>query len=342
MNKTYKHLSLEEREKLFVLHNLGMSLRKIAEILGRSDSTLGRELKRNKTGIGKQSREYLVFQYVPCRAQRKAERRALKQRTKAPLKEPLIFLYVREHLRKPYWWSPEIIAGRLAKDFPGKLITKETIYRYIYARQNRQSKLWQYLTLGRKKRMATLGRKVRHNGKIPNAVSIDLRPVEVGLRTSAGHWETDNVVGKQIDKTVLSVTVERLTRLTVMSLTNRTTNGKSQAVIDRLKVFPQTFRSTITADNGKEMTNHEVISRSLGMSTYFCHAYHSWEKGTVENTNGRIRRFIPKGVSLDHYTEEEIRAFERHLNSTPRKCLDFLTPYEKMMEVLINNCCTSE
>ncbi len=341
MKKRYKHLDLEEREKLFVFRQMGLSLREIAKRLNRSDTTLGRELKRNKTGVGKHSREYLVFKYVPCRAQKKSEKRALKQRSKAPLKEPLIFLYVREHLRAPYLWTPEIIAGRLRRDFPTKKITKETIYRYVYARKNRRYKMWQYLTLGRKKRMVTFGRKVRHNGKIPNATSIDLRPPEVNLRTSVGHWETDNMVGKQVDKTALSVTVERLSRLTLMSLTNRTAAGKTEVVINRLKMFPKTVRQTLTADNGKEMTNHEVISHSLRISTYFCHAYHSWEKGTVENTNGRIRRFIPKGVSLDDYTKEEIRAYEYHLNSTPRKCLDYLTPYEKMREVLTNNCCTS-
>ncbi len=126
-----------------------------------------------------------------------------------------------------------------------------------------------------------------------------------------------------------------------MSLTNRTATGKTEVVIDRLKMFPKDFRLTLTADNGKENSNHEAISSSLSLSTYFCHAYHSWEKGTVENTNGRVRRFIPKGVSLDKYTKEEIGAYEWHLNSTPRKCLDYLTPYEKMWEVLTNNCCTS-
>lgn len=341
MKKKYCHLSLEEREKLFVFHNLGMSLRDIAKILGRSDSSLGCELKRNKTGKGKNSKEYLLFKYVPCRAQRKADKRSFKQRLKAPLKEPLIFVYVREHLRKPYLWSPETIAGRFNRDFPTKKITKETIYRYIYAKKSRRYKLWQYLTIGRKKRMKLNGRTVRHDSKIPGAISIDFRPAEISLRTSAGHWETDNVIGKQIDKTVLSVTVERLTRLTLMSLTNRTANGKTEVVINRLKMFPKELRNTLTADNGSEMTNHEAISHSLNLSIYFCHAYHSWEKGTVENTNGRIRRFIPKGTSLDGYTHDEIGAYEHHLNSTPRKCLDYLTPYEKMWEVLNINCCTS-
>lgn len=341
MKIKYNHLSLEEREELFAFHEQGLSLRDIAKILGRSNTTIGRELKRNKTGSRKKSREYLTFKYIPCRAQRKAERRGFRQRAKAPLKEPLIFLYVREHLRVPYLWSPEIIAGRLNRDFPDKKITKETIYRYIYAKQSRRYKLWQYLTIGRKKRMRVCGRKVRHNSKIPNATSIDLRPIEVENRTSVGHWETDNIIGKLTDKIALSVTVERLTRFTVMSLTNRTALGKTSVVVNRLINFPQDLRLTITSDNGLEMARHETMAKILNAQIYFCHAYHSWEKGTVENTNGRIRRFVPKGESLDCYTSEEIKIIEHHLNSTPKKCLDYLTPYEKMAEVLGVSCCTS-
>ena len=341
LNKKYKHLNLEEREKLFALHNLEVSFREIGKILSRPASTISRELKRNKTGVGRKTNEYLTFKYLPCKAQRKAIKRGVKQRTKAPLKEPLIFVYVREHLRKPYLWSPEIIAGRLKRDYPDKSITKETIYRYIYAKKNRRYKLWEYLTLTRKKRMITFGRKVRHNGKIPNAASIDLRPVEVGLRTSVGHWETDNVIGKITDKNALSVTVERLTRFTIMSLTNKTSFGKTNVVVNGLINFPQDLRLTITSDNGLEMVRHEEIAKILDLKIYFCHAYHSWEKGTVENTNGKIRRFIPKGESLDCYTSEEIKIIEWHLNNTPKKCLDYLTPYEKMAEVLNVNYCTS-
>lgn len=330
----YKHLSLEEREKLYALKSQGISKREIGRILGRSDTTIGRELGRNKTGLGKRSNEYLIFRYLPCKAHLKSLKRGIKQRTKAPLKETLIWLYVREHLRKPFSWTPEEIAGRLPRIYPGKSICTEAIYQYIYSKKAKRFKLWELLPNARKKRMKKGGRCVHRASKIPNAISIDLRPEEVSLRKEVGHWETDNVIGKQTDRTVLSVTVERLTRLTVLSLTSRSAESKTENLIKRLTEFPDTARVTLTADNGAENTNHQQITNSLGLSVFFCHAYHSWEKGTVENTNGRIRRVIPKGISLDQLTEEEIQELEDRLNSTPRKCLGYLTPYERMLEVL--------
>ncbi len=178
------------------------------------------------------------------------------------------------------------------------------------------------------------GRRVARASKIPDAISIDLRPEIVSQRTRVGDWETDNVIGKQTDKIALSVTVERLTRLTILSLTRKTARSKTESLIRRLSTFPDTVRETLTANNGAENTNHQEITNSLGLSVFFCHAYHSWEKGTVENTNGRIRRFIPKGLSIDGLTEVQIKELEYRLNSTPRKCLGYLTPYEKMNEVL--------
>ena len=322
---------MEEREKLFLLKEQGKSLREIGRLLGRSDTTLGRELKRNKTGLGKRSNEYLIFRYIPCKAHLKATKRGIKQRTKAPLKETLIWLYVREHLREPFSWTPEEISGRLPKAHLGKGICTEAIYQYIYSKKARKYRLWEYLVNRRKKRMKKGGRKVQRASKIPNATSIDLRPEIVNLRTEVGHWETDNVVGKLTDKLALSVTVERLTRLTLLTLIRKTAESKTENLIKRLSEFP---RLTLTADNGAENTNHQKLTSSLGLSVFFCHIYHSWEKGTVENTNGRIRRHIPKGMSLDTLTEDQVKELEYRLNSTPRKCLGFLTPYEKMNEVL--------
>lgn len=338
----YKHLNLEEREKLYALKAKGLSLRGIAKILGRSDTTLGRELERNRTGLGKRSNEYLIFRYIPCRAQQKAERREAKQRGSAPLKEPAIFLYVRERLGEPYGWTPEQIAGRLPIDQPGKSITKETIYSYIYSKKAKRYRLWRYLRLVRKKRMRLSGRRVQRDGKIPGSVSIDLRPKGVDSRSTPGHWETDNIIGKQADISALSVTVERTTRFTIIDkLPDRSATSKTDSLVTRLSVLPIKVKATLTADNGKENSYHQKVSQELKVQVYFCHAYHSWEKGTVENTNGRIRRYIPKRVSIDLLSKEQIKAVEYRLNSTPRKCLGYLTPYEKMKEVISTDRCTS-
>ncbi len=327
--KKFKHLSLAEREILYGGLKEGLSLREIGRRLKRDHTSLSDELKRNI----KYGNCYVDGEYLPCKAQVLADRRSIKQRQKAPLKNPKVFLYVRKKLRSGL--SPEQIAGRLTLDHPSEHINCETIYRYIYTKSMKRYKYWQYLKMNRRKRMKKEGRRVRRNGKIPGSISIDLRPKEVDTRNTLGHWETDNVIGKQTDDTVLSVTVERLTRVTLISkLADRSAAAKTAAVVSRLKRLPIRSRLTITTDNGKENSYHKQLTNALGVNIFFCHAYHSWEKGTVENTNGRIRRYIPKGVSIDSITDKEIRMVERKLNNTPRKCLGYLTPNETMARAL--------
>lgn len=320
---TYSHLTLEEREIMWGFTQQGVSLREIAKRVGRSHSSISRELKRNAK-YGKA--------YIPCKAQERSVKRGVQQRRQAPLKNTAIILYVREKLRLK--WSPETIAGRLRIDIPGETIDDETIYRYIHHPRNKRRKLWRYLTRGRKKRMQKNGRSVKRDSKTPDAVSIDKRPKSIDKRIHVGHWESDNMVGKQIDKTVVSVSTERLTRLTILSKVSKKSEGKVNGLTYRLGVYPKKFRKTVTVDNGAENTKHKDITRTLDMNVYFCHPYHSWEKGTVENTIGRIRRYIPKGISIDEISEEYITEVEQKMNNTPRKCLNFLTPFEKKLQVL--------
>lgn len=325
--RKYNHLGLEEREKLYAWKLQGISLREIGRRLKRSHTTLGRELKRN-TKYGNQ--------YIPCKANIRAVKRGVKQRYQAPLKNPLIFLYVRKCLRKR--WSPETIEGRLPIDFPGYSITDEAIYQYIYKRGVKRRRFWKYLTLRRKKRMKKEGRRVRRDSRIPYAVSIDLRPKTVDKRVSPGHWESDNMEGIKTDRQSMSVTVERVTRIThLVKVRAKRAVDKSYSIHYRLSVYPKRFRKTITFDNGSENTKHTDLIRDLGVKTYFCHAYHSWEKGTVENTIGRLRRYLPKGLSLDNISGDHIENIEEEMNNTPRKCLGFLTPNEKKNQLLKRN-----
>lgn len=327
-------MSLTERELLYGWLKESLSVREIARRLGRKHTSLLRELKRNRVGTLKKRREYFNQAYVPALADEKAKKRSLKQRTKAPLKEPLIFLYVREHLVYPYFWSPDEVAKRLSIDIPDKSISVETIYQYIYGK-GRKYKLWQYLTERRKKRRKQNGRSVKRDGSISGSISIDLRPEIVSSRSRAGDWESDNMLGKQTDHTALSVSVERLARYTILTkLSDKGAVSKGESLINRLGNFPEGFRKTITFDNGKENSEYQLISSSLKLDSYFCHAYHSWEKPTVENTIKRIRRFIPKGESLDNLPEDTVKQIEWILNNTPRKCLGYLTPQEKMLELL--------
>ncbi|MDO8657716.1 MAG: IS30 family transposase [Candidatus Levybacteria bacterium] len=327
--KNYNHLNLEEREELYALSLQNLSLRKIAKKLGRSQSSLTRELKRNrKIGSG----------YVACKAQIFADKRAKIQRTKAPLKNIQIFVYVREHLKEPYFWSPEQIAGRLSIEYPSLSVNTETIYRYIYSKATRKYKLWRFLPLRRTRRMKKMGRKVKRYEHILGLISIDQRPEEVNIRQALGHWETDGLEGRRADKSIISTTVERLTRFTLLDkLNDRSHITKSNALINRLSAFPSNARITLTSDNGKENSSYTRIIDKLKLRVFFCHPYCPWEKGTVENTNGRIRRFLPKKTSLDLIPAEEIKRLEIRLNSTPRKCLDYLTPYERMEELLVSS-----
>jgi IS30 family transposase len=327
----FHHLCLEEREKLFLWKQIGISFREIGRRLGRSHTSITHEWKRNKSGIGKRSREYTIFRYLPCRAQYKSNKRATRQRTKAPLKGPLIFLYVREHLRKPYSWSPETIAGKLCLDYPGKTITIETIYAYIYGKKQKRMKLWKYLRLHRKKRMRKDGRKVKSYAKLASAIPIEQRPDAANHRTELGHVETDNVEGKRSDKTSISVTVDRLSRITrLRKLKNHKAKTKTAVLIPQLR---HDHVKTVTLDRGPENSDYRSITRRTGIQIYACNAYHSWEKPTVENTNGRLRWFIPKGNSVDHITQQTLNKIEDMMNNTPRKILGFLTPNEFVRKI---------
>ena len=299
----YRHLSLSEREILAINQAQGFSLRSIAKKLNRSQSSLTREIQRNIN----YGNEYFGNKYLPCKAQGLADKRCIKQRTKAPLKETLIWLFVREHLREPFNWTPEEISKRLAFEHKNKYICTESIYQYIYSKKARRYKLWTLLPNARKKRMKKEGRRVQRSGKIPGSISIDKRPKYIQKRVQFGHWETDNVIGKVTDKTALSVTVERVTRYTILSKVTRSASSKADCLVNRLLTYPPKARLTLTTDNGKENSYHNQIARYLSLKMYFAHAYHFWEKGTVENTNQRIRRFIPKGVSMDQVSSEYIK-----------------------------------
>lgn len=317
----YKHLSLLEREKLFAYRALGKSLRWIGKRMDRPHSTLVREIKRH-TKYGRA--------YVPCFAQREADRLCSRQRRRARLKNSLIFLFVREHLRKPYSWSPETIAGRLPLEYPDQSICPETIYRYIYLNPKTKSeKLWKYLVLHRRKRMKKDGRKVKGFTRLSEAIPIGLRPDPINKRLVLGHWETDNMEGKKTDITGVSVSVERVTRkIKLYKLISHTALTKTNAVIDGLRGEHKGFVKSITFDRGPENSGYREIRDCLNIPVYACNPYHSWEKGSVENTIQRIRRFIPKGTSVDNITQEYLTALEDKFNNTPRKILGFLTPNE--------------
>jgi len=314
----YIHVTLEEREKMFAYIHVGKSLRWIAQRLGRSHSTLAREKKRYSR-YGKE--------YLPCRAHKRAKIIASRQRYKAPLKNPFIFLYVRVHLRPPYNWSPETIAGRLSFDHPDYSIDDETIYRYIYGKKQKRMKLWKHLKHHRKRRMKKDGRKVQHYARLASATPIQERPEDINNRQEYGHWETDNMEGIKTDNTSISVSVERKTRMIrIRKLTDHTSKEKLHTLKNQWK--QDTVRS-VTVDRGPENSKLTRLKPTL----YACQPYHSWEKGSVENAIGRLRRYIPKKTSIDAIPELYLLALEEYMNNTPRKILGYLTPYEYLEKI---------
>jgi len=328
--RRYGHLNLTERVEIYSLREQGKKLKEISDILNRNIGTISRELKRNKSRCD--------FKYLPTKANENAIRRAIKQRTKAPLKNPEIYLYVREKLRNENW-SPEIISGRIKIDKPHLSICPETIYQYIFNKGKRH-KLWRFLEQHHKKRRVKSGRKVEKQycgSRIPGAVSINMRLKRANNRSQVGHFETDLMEGKRSQRTALSVAVDRKTRHTSLGkVKNKTALEKQKVLTSQLKSLESLKKSdkpivrSVTADNGSENTNHSEISKDLGIRFYFCHPYHSWEKGSVENTIKRVRRYIPKGTSIKRLKDVQIQWVENRINNTPMKVLKFMTPNEVM------------
>lgn len=312
MNERYRHLGLEEREKIAVWRSAGMSLRDMAEKLGRSHSSLSRELNRNRSFHG----------YWPNRAQEKALERERGGHKRARLKDPLLRLEVERLLKKG--WSPELICGRLALEHPNwPTLSHEAVYQWIYSERRDLVGHLLHAHAKRKRRW----KNPTHKTRIPQRISIRERPESVSKRQEPGHWETDLLVGR--GRAALQVSVERLSRYSRLSrLPNKTARQARGALRTTLRSLPPALRRSITYDNGSENAEHHKLNADLGLRSWFCEPYHSWEKGQVENTNGLIRRFIPKRSNLAEITPGQIAGIEAWLNNRPRKVLNFKTPSE--------------
>jgi IS30 family transposase len=222
-------------------------------------------------------------------------------------------------------WSPEQIAGRLPASIKGQTISHEAIYQYIYKEKR---ELVTFLPRHHRKRQIRGHSRKHRNSHIPNRISIEERPKLVEKRRQAGHWERDSLVSRA-SKACLSVIIERKSRYTLIDkLERRTAEAVRLAVIARLQAFPRHLRRTLTYDNGSEHAEHELINRALGTKSYFCHPYSSWERGTNENMNGLIRRFLPKKTDFFDVSPAYVKQIEFLLNNRPRKCLNFKTPAE--------------
>src|SRR5271157_1640549 len=319
MGKQYRHLSIDERERIAQLKNEGMGLREIARQLERDKGTISRELKRNGA--------LLYNSYTPCRAQHRSDERRREASRRERLRDETIRQYVLEKLVAG--WAPEQISGRLPLEHRGLSISAEAIYQYIYdAKTEDREDLIACLRRSHKKRQQRAAVRRQKRTKIPNRVSIEDRPQSVESRRTYGHWEGDSMISRKSIFALNSLT-ERKSRLIMITRINRKGAKETlDAVISRLGALPHKFRRTLTLDNGTENAKHEVITEEIGIKCYFAHPYASWERGTNENANGLVRWYFPKGTDFAKITDDQIALVESRLNNRPRKCLGFRTPIE--------------
>lgn len=323
--KTYHQLNIHEREQIKLWSSHGLSCRVIAKKTGRNHRTIARELTRNSSSLGKHT-------YCPTRAQGQAVKRRIEGRTKK-LDEGALRDYIVRRLGKG--WSPETIAGRLKRVHSQVTLCPETIYRFIYDKENRHERYYEFLRWGHKRRESRFGRKTQTRKRlaIPNRLNISLRPQEANMRVTVGHLETDLMEGLRKSGGAVSVTVDRKSGLVMLDkLATKESEERIQVLIEHLTKYPRQMRKTITLDNGTENTEHERLQKDLGCQTYFCNPYHSWEKGSVENTVGLVRSWIPKGTDLTPITQADLNTISLELNHRPRKRLRFLTPYEVTLQ----------
>ena len=314
---SYSQLSYEERVRIETLKLEGYSCRRIARVLNRHHTTISREIKRNYS-----TDDFVQF-YDAENADQNDKRRKSQSRSLGWLRDTTTRNYVRRKLKQR--WSPEQIAGRLPHDLPAKSISHEAIYCYIY----RHAKDFiQYLARKHPRRQwFTYFYKSRGN-QISFRTDISERPGKIEKRKEPGHWEVDLIVSRGSSH-ALSVLVEPTSRLVRIGRVEDKRAGLHKAsIVRRLSGLGREQLKSITYDNGPENALHYLINKELGTKSYFCKPYHSWEKGTVENTNGLIRRYLPKKTDFSQVSSKAIKKIEHLLNNRPRKCLNFKTPNE--------------
>lgn len=311
------HLELEERERLAALRAEGLSLRAIARQLGRAASTVSRELRRNALPRG----GYLPVHAEGCYLERR-QRPAILER------DAKLARFVRERLLEG--WTPEQIAGWLKRGEERGLraVSLETIYAFLHRPGQKAEKLWKLLPRGRAKRGRRRAREPRST--IAGRASIHDRPEAVQERKEAGHGEGDLLICRRT-RPVL-VLKERKTRLVVAARLAGKSAAETVAVM--MAVFRRLdprLRASITFDNDTAFARHGLLASACAMATWFCDAYASWQKGAVENANGRLRRDLPRDLDLDVLTDAELQDIVLSHNLTPRKCLGFLTPLQALL-----------
>jgi IS30 family transposase len=331
MGERYAQLSVDERRKIERWRAAKISPDEMARVLGRHRSTIFRELRRNHF----QDRDFpKVVGYFAMAAQlQTADRRA---RHRKLVRHEALRTTVEERLKAG--WTPEQIAGRMRLEGARPRVCQETIYRHVYSHDGMRSELWWHLPTHRMSRRPRRARK-RRASTFAREVSILFRPEAVAHRTEFGHWEGDLVLFQQrFGQANVTSLMERVSRFTVIL---RNTTKRSKPVMSKIAkaigALPLPARKSITFDRGSEFVTWPHLQAETGTRSWFCDAQSPHQKGAVENTNRRLRRFLPREIDMRRLTDADIRAVTDRMNATPRKCLGWKTPAEvfaeKMMEI---------
>lgn len=309
-----KYTQLQEFERVRIYEGLkqGLKLSRIAALIARDKSTTSREIRRNSDSIG-----YLY----PRDAHQKAKGRKAKHGSKINRNSQLA-AYVREKLEKK--WNPKAIAGRWSKEHPDKRISKDSIYNYIYAKEQKSEKLWELLP--RKKRIRGLRPQRKKPGisMIKNRISIHQRPIRIEKRKEIGHYEADLMFHHgSMSKNILTI-LERKTRSVILI---KNESKHSEPIIEKIKEKIGQLARSVTFDNGSEFFAHYELNK-LNIPTFFCDPGSPWQKGSVENMNGYVRSFLPFGIPLLEITQEQLDHIANTINTIPRSFLKYQTPKE--------------
>ena len=323
--RKYRHFSIEERCEIARRRQAGQSIRQVAAALDREPSSVARELKRNSS---------LLKGYVPTYAGQQAQARRWKGSKLE--RKPQLQATVLQLLKKGY--SPESVAGRLALERRQKVISHETIYRFIFAQIVRtKNYTWRHYLPRAKAKRGFRGRKGGSSAlHIEQRIPIAERPAID--RSVAGHWEADTMQFAKSGQLILALH-ERSTSLVWMQrLPTKAAASVARTIQAALAPLPADLRRTITFDNGTEFAHHHALREPLGIQTYFCDPYSPWQKGGVENAIGRLRRYLPRKTDLTLLSARQIKQIAANYNHIPRKRLDWHTPGEAFSKLLHFKC----
>lgn len=325
----YKHLTIVEREKLDHLRAEGKSIASIAESLGRSKSTISRELRRNAS----------EGEYIPCKAQARYQKRREACRPAKRLADPALMAFVCDKLFN-HQWSPEQIAGRLRRERGKCVVSCATIYRAIWCGMLDEAAREAGPCEGKAKRKLRHRGKKRHRkgaeerrGKIRISNELENRPEDANARSRIGDWEADTVAGIQGGACIVTLNDRKSRYLIARVVPSKSAVPVAEAIIEALRGQPA---YTITPDRGKEFALHSKVTEALGVPFYFPKPHQPWQRGTNENSNGLLREYYPKGSSFYAVTNEELQVVVDRLNDRPRKCLGWKTPREVYFNTVLH------